>query len=340
MKNLRKHVCLALLAAMLLGLCACGATPTQPTPTPSAAPATAEDVSAPGGLTLAVLIPNATLDYMAAQFNDTAPGFTVRVVDYSDGTAYTPEQAAARLTTEIISGKGPDMVCFNGISPYPYIRSGMLANIGAFIAQDGDISLDDIVIADVLKEGEGIYFKPSSFAVDSMVARTDRFGARYGWTVDEYLDMDRSLLAGCELSYIGWPTPDGSCGSDAMLKDSIGIISTGQSTERCWKFIKYMVMNAPNGLDLPRMPVYKPLLDAAIKEAHTSDSLQVKVTDADADSFYALIDRVENSTLYDTQMLRIISEESQAYFNGDKTAAEAARIIQSKASIYLAEQYG
>ena len=434
MKNLRKHVCLALLAAMLLGLCACGATPTQPTPAATAAPATAEDVSAPGELTLAVLIPNATLDYMAAQFNDTAPGFTVRVVDYSDGTAYTPEQAAARLTTEIISGKGPDMVCFNGISPYPYIRSGMLANIGAFIAQDGDISLDDIVIADVLKEGEGIYFMASSFAVDSMVARTDRFGARYGWTVDEYLDMDRSLppdvqlinnmsreiyidyilsryiretvdwengkcnfesedfirmlevgksirettqdpdntqfglggqlvasgyrivanslvdsvwimalekqLAGCELSYIGWPTPDGSCGSDAMLKDSIGIISTGQSTERCWKFIKYMVMNAPNGLDLPRMPVYKPLLDAAIKEAHTSDSLQVKVTDADADSFYALIDRVKNSTLYDTQMLRIISEESQAYFNGDKTAAEAARIIQSKASIYLAEQYG
>ena len=64
------------------------------------------------------------------------------------------------------------------------------------------------------------------------------------------------------------------------------------------------------------------------------------MTDADADSFYALIDRVKNSTLYDTQMLRIISEESQAYFNGDKTAAEAARIIQSKASIYLAEQYG
>ncbi len=27
MKNLRKHVCLALLAAMLLGLCACGASP-------------------------------------------------------------------------------------------------------------------------------------------------------------------------------------------------------------------------------------------------------------------------------------------------------------------------
>ena len=47
MKNLRKHVCLALLAAMLLGLCACGASPAEPTPTPTAAPATAEPTAAP-----------------------------------------------------------------------------------------------------------------------------------------------------------------------------------------------------------------------------------------------------------------------------------------------------
>lgn len=45
MKNLRKQVCLALLAAMLLGLCACGASPAKPTPT--VAPTTAEPTAAP-----------------------------------------------------------------------------------------------------------------------------------------------------------------------------------------------------------------------------------------------------------------------------------------------------
>lgn len=426
-------------ACICAALCVCAGALSACGKDSSAAPvgigaAAAEEEIAQGELTLAVLIPNATLDFLAAQFNDAAQGFTVRVIDYSDGTAYTPEQAAARLITEIIGGKGPDMVCFNGTSPYPYIRSGLLADIGAFIEQDGDMTLDDIVIADVFREGGGIYFITSSFKVDSMVARADRFGARYGWTVDEYIDIDRSLppdvqlinnmsrkiftdyilsryiretvdwengscnfenadfirmlevgknirettqdpdntqfglggqlvasgyrivanslvdsvwimalekqLAGCELSYIGWPTPDGSCGSDAMLIDPIGIISTGRSTDRCWSFIKHMMMNVSNSLDYPRMPVYKPLLDAAIAEAHTSESLRVKVTDADADSLYALLDRVKNSTLYDTQLMNIISAESQAYFNGDKTAAEAARLIQSKASIYLAEQYG
>lgn len=47
MRKLRKQVCLALLAAMLLGLCACGASPAEPTPTPTAAPATAEPTAAP-----------------------------------------------------------------------------------------------------------------------------------------------------------------------------------------------------------------------------------------------------------------------------------------------------
>ncbi len=45
MRKLRKQVCLALLAAVLLGLCACGASPTEPTPT--TAPATAEPTAAP-----------------------------------------------------------------------------------------------------------------------------------------------------------------------------------------------------------------------------------------------------------------------------------------------------
>lgn len=47
MRKLRKQVCLALRAAMLLGLCACGASPAEPTPTPTAAPATAEPTAAP-----------------------------------------------------------------------------------------------------------------------------------------------------------------------------------------------------------------------------------------------------------------------------------------------------
>lgn len=64
MKKLRKHVCLALLAAVLLGLCACGASPTEPTPT--AAPATAEPTAAPTPMPAATARPTA-LGYAAEE---------------------------------------------------------------------------------------------------------------------------------------------------------------------------------------------------------------------------------------------------------------------------------
>ena len=47
MRKLRKQVCIALLAAMLLGMCACGASTAVPTPTATAAPETAEPTASP-----------------------------------------------------------------------------------------------------------------------------------------------------------------------------------------------------------------------------------------------------------------------------------------------------
>ncbi len=78
MKNLRKHVCLALLAAMLLGLCACGATPTQPTPAATAAPATAEPTAAP------TPTPAAPTPTPAATARPTVPGFIASEIPNPD----------------------------------------------------------------------------------------------------------------------------------------------------------------------------------------------------------------------------------------------------------------
>ena len=42
---------------------------------------------------------------------------------------------------------------------------------------------------------------------------------------------------------------------------------------------------------------------------------------------------------YDSAIYDIVMGEAAALFNGDKPADEAARLIQSKASIYLSEQF-
>lgn len=53
-----------------------------------------------------------------------------------------------------------------------------------------------------------------------------------------------------------------------------------------------------------------------------------------------IINRIDCSTLYDEEILKIMLRESQPYFAGVITSADAAANIQSLVNIYLSEQYG
>ena len=41
---------------------------------------------------------------------------------------------------------------------------------------------------------------------------------------------------------------------------------------------------------------------------------------------------------YDESIISIVTEQAAAYFSGQKSAQEVAKLIQSKASIYINEQ--
>lgn len=53
-----------------------------------------------------------------------------------------------------------------------------------------------------------------------------------------------------------------------------------------------------------------------------------------------MIDRICNCIAFDTaseDINKIIQEEAQAYFAGDKTAQEAAELIQNRVKLYVSE---
>ena len=61
------------------------------------------------------------------------------------------------------------------------------------------------------------------------------------------------------------------------------------------------------------------------------------ISEADAAQFYALLDSTTVLAGLDGQLAEILREEAAAYFAGSMTAEQAARNIQSRASIYLQE---
>ena len=61
------------------------------------------------------------------------------------------------------------------------------------------------------------------------------------------------------------------------------------------------------------------------------------VTQADIDCINNLIASADSSMSYSEEVLKIVNEESGAYFAGQKTSKEVAELIQNRVSIYLSE---
>ncbi len=61
------------------------------------------------------------------------------------------------------------------------------------------------------------------------------------------------------------------------------------------------------------------------------------LSDEEADNLLSYIQSVTRSNYYDERLSNIISEEASAFIKGDKTAEEVAKIIQSRAQVYINE---
>ena len=151
---------------------------------------------------------------------------------------------------------------------------------------------------------------------------------------------------GRPLSFIGFPTPDGSSGTDLSFSDAIGVLTSSAHPQECWAFLKYALLHNEYGL-----PVYRPLLEQRIREAQQPKaadgaadpfdrSLDPPMSDGEVQGFHELLSHIHHTTLYDQTALDIIGEEFAAVLAGDRSAADAARLVQSRLSLYVAEQGG
>ena len=124
----------------------------------------------------------------------------------------------------------------------------------------------------------------------------------------------------------------------------IGIMAASDKQQGAWRFLRTLMEGSELiGLN-DGIPVFKAAFERELADAVTDehdDRFDIDVfTEADAET---LRQQVYNTTkLVDTDagMIRILSDEINRYFGGQVTAQEAAKTIQSRASIYVSEQYG
>lgn len=368
-------------------------------------------------------------------FNSQSTRYHVKIIDYTQNGMIDNTEAKRKFNTEIISGKYPDMICFSHLSPDPYVAKGLLLNLEPLIDTDRDMSLDKIAAVQALIYPQGgLYYLSGDFTFETLVGKTSRFGYRFGWTMQEYLDIEAKVDPGVwiiynmdhekllqqvaqrysrtavdwatgacsfnceefisileasrrvqdkpetkdnmlyatpgksnlsvdrlitqlvyvihpydlafeeqysatELSFIGWPTPDGSCGTDLHIVDPVGIVNGCDNPDGCWEFIKYRLLNGGTDNSMPMyLPILKTRLDEAQKPVEKDKSRKVQMTAEQVNKFIDLLEHIDNVAFYDETINSIIMTESKAFFSGDKTAEETTELIQSKVTTYVSEQ--
>lgn len=85
------------------------------------------------------------------------------------------------------------MLCFSALSPFPYISKGLLMDLTPLFAEDPELALDDLVIANALTAQGSMYVASGEFFFETLVGLPSRFENQYGWTLQDYLQIESAV---------------------------------------------------------------------------------------------------------------------------------------------------
>ena len=173
---------------------------------------------------------------------------------------------------------------------------------------------------------------------------------------------------GC--TYIGYPTNDG-VGSIMEFDAGYAMSAACKHKDAAWEFLRsFLTEEIQEGNQIWGIPVSLKAFQKKLDEAMTpeyekdeegnilldengekvmiarnwywkDDGTEVPIyamSQEQADKLWEAVTTCTKVKGYDTSILEIVSEQAQAFFAGQKTAQDVARLIQSKASIYVNEQ--
>ena len=210
----------------------------------------------------------------------------------------------------------------------------------------------------------------STFGHDDIWGDPEQIGTREGLTTGkhllmecyihslEYMQLVHALFDG-EEKYIGYPTESGE-GIMFSPSGAVGINARSKHKDGAFEFIMYLLSDDfqsgeknPNRYSTPVKQsaidefiakATTPVMDGGIERQMTSwgyDDFHVEIYASKnkdfVDTYLDLISRVDGIRFYDEQVINIIQEETESFFAGQKSARDAAEIIQNRIQLYVNE---
>ena len=170
--------------------------------------------------------------------------------------------------------------------------------------------------------------------------------------------------------FIGLPSRSGTSGNSFLLGSGLAITTACRDRDAAWGFIRTLLGEQFQESLWYQLPILKAAFEKKAAEAmvqeYETDAEGKPVLDADGkpikistggfsfggsevyevyamtqeqyDTLLSLIRTTTQVTRYDQSILDIINDETGAFFAGEKSAEETAALIQSRVSLYMAEQ--
>jgi hypothetical protein len=136
---------------------------------------------------------------------------------------------------------------------------------------------------------------------------------------------------GSDIIYIGFP---GNNANYIGLPYGLSITSACKNKAAAWEFVRGFITDN-GGEDFTAFPTNSKTFERMAKLATELENNAA--AESDIDAVKAVISKAVKHT-NDFRLNAIIRDDSAPFFAGEKTAEDTARIIQSRVSIYLAEQ--
>jgi ABC-type glycerol-3-phosphate transport system substrate-binding protein len=226
----------------------------------------ASEIPARQTVTLALLFPGNTVEKLVRRFNTAQSEYYVEIDDLYSATK-SLNDAVTMLNTRLVSGGGPDIISFSGVSPDSYASHGYLRDLYPYLDNDPALSRDDLLGLKAMETEGKLFTLFPAFALDTYAGLSSVFGSRSGWTFNEYMEMadkrpvDRpmvhnltreSFLLTTLRAYfeeaVDWET--GSCDFDS--KTFLNILETAAGIEDAPPYLDEELIGTPTGLYLAK----------------------------------------------------------------------------------------
>lgn len=136
---------------------------------------------------------------------------------------------------------------------------------------------------------------------------------------------------GDEPVFVGFPDGDMGC-SYYICGLGYAIPAQSSNKEGAWAYIKHMLSVEAQRYVTAGLPVILEAFELALEDGDVSEEMQCKALE--------LLERTKYAeSVHDAGLKEIITDSCQNYFDGTATLDDTVDIIQSRASVYMSEQY-